>query len=564
MKIKNILRAGNIANIIISILTISIVFSFTSILNTNRGYRQTLEDALKIGRELEIMSNELTDKTQMYIQFQDKKYVEEIDEILKKNKTKEKIQEELNNLKIEQKYFKYIDNIFAASSELAQLEIDAFALVDSGKIDEAREIVYGPEYHKWRDEFMGNINQFNEELDKDYKVKIKDGVSKTQVFSNCLVVLTILYTIFVTAYSFVIRSKINKLIKVVDRVKEIADTNDLTNEINNHDKGDEVSSIIESINILLQSVREIVLDSTEIARSIDESSEELKTITENFSNNISDVTSAIDSIASAATDQAHNVEQSADAVNKMGALIAETKREMITLGESIAKINEMKEDGLELVNDLQSKSDYNASSAGTIYTNVEQNKEIADQISKASDMIQSIADQTSLLALNAAIEAARAGEAGRGFAVVADEIKKLAEESNKFTEDIKKVIVTLKDSADDSLAMMVKVKESVLAENKAVQDTKERFKGIAEEAETTKTLMNDLLVKSDEIDDNIKTLLGIANNLTAIAEENAATSEEVAASTNESMTVTDKLRDEANDLASNASNLNELIQRFKC
>ncbi len=65
-------------------------------------------------------------------------------------------------------------------------------------------------------------------------------------------------------------------------------------------------------------------------------------------------------------------------------------------------------------------------------------------------MISIISARTNLLAMNAEIEAAHAGDAGKGFSVVATEVRKLADETNKRTKEISRLVNDMNESVKSS------------------------------------------------------------------------------------------------------------------
>jgi len=168
--------------------------------------------------------------------------------------------------------------------------------------------------------------------------------------------------------------------------------------------------------------------------------------------------------------------------------------------------------------------------------------ENSQQIGAIVETISSIADQTNLLALNAAIEAARAGEAGRGFSVVAEEVRKLAEQSQVATEEIKERISTIQQDTNAAVNAMEQGTIEVERGTQAVREVGEQFGEILSMVGSIEEQIQDINVSVqtvskgttnivsavDEIDEISRVTSGHTQTISAAAEEQSASSEEIA------------------------------------
>ena len=93
---------------------------------------------------------------------------------------------------------------------------------------------------------------------------------------------------------------------------------------------------------------------------------------------------------------------------------------------------------------------------------IKQLGERSQEISHVIEIIETIAERTTLLALNASMQAAAAGDEGKGFSIIAEEIQRLAESSRESTGQISTLVSNIQQETNTTIETMDKTIEQVI------------------------------------------------------------------------------------------------------
>ncbi len=347
-------------------------------------------------------------------------------------------------------------------------------------------------------------------------------------------------------------------------IEELASYNlNYTSKKDYSNRKDEIGDIYRASVELKNNLIKIVKGISEHAFSTATTSKELTETAKNTNESALEVASAVGNIAEGATSQAEDTTEAAVNIDENTKSLNEMIEVLEELKNAVNDIDNKKDEGKVALEELDRLTDVNAEEAEFVNTIIIETNESAENISKASEMIQSIADQTNLLALNAAIEAARAGEAGKGFAVVAEEIRKLAEDSTKFTNEIRVVIDNLKEKSETAVSKMARAKEIAKEQDLQSKISRGKFNEIEEAVEKSQLIVRKISENSKSIERKNDDIVKVIENLSAIAEENAATTEEASANVENQTQSINEISSASANLAEIANKLQKEVDNFK-
>ncbi|MET3938848.1 methyl-accepting chemotaxis protein [Paenibacillus sp. PvP094] len=159
------------------------------------------------------------------------------------------------------------------------------------------------------------------------------------------------------------------------------------------------------------------------------------------------------------------------------------------ISENEATINAL----LGGIQQIAAHSEELSATSEEILRNSKQAAENSVSVTKVTNVIREVSEQTNLLGLNAMIEAARVGDLGSGFGVVASEVRKLSDHTKQAASDIETSLGSVQDSMKHMELEIGQITSATVDQAQLVSEFMQSIEQLSETSANLKKFVTEML-----------------------------------------------------------------------
>ncbi|GBC59138.1 hypothetical protein DENIS_0074 [Desulfonema ishimotonii] len=291
---------------------------------------------------------------------------------------------------------------------------------------------------------------------------------------------------------------------------------------------DSFNEMAEQLSEVVKNVKDVTLQVISTSQEVSRSTENLAETSEMQAVQVSEAIGAINEMSTSIQQVAENAGQSASVSEQSTSHAKEGANAVRATNRAMESIREHAQETARAIKRLGESS---------------------QEIGNIVQLINDIADRTSILALNASIQAAMAGDAGRGFAVVAEEVQRLAERSTNATKQIDTLIKNIQGEINEAGSSMEESIQRVVEGSRLADGARKKL----QEIETV----------SNQLGTLIQSISMASKQQAQASEEIAKTMEEVGEISSQTSGASRQTAVSMKSLAQMSAQLNESVSVFR-